>query len=121
LNCPKISIPGNRDEKVLVLIIFITKYFTMNVNEIATKGDLEVLKAELLQAINKISTGTVDMNKKWVKSKEVMKFLGISATSLQTLRINGTIPYTKLSGLHYYDMEDLQKIMDKNKKNVTSK
>jgi len=93
----------------------------MNVNDIATKGDLEELKAELLKAISKISAGSADMNKKWVKSKDVMRFLGISATSLQTLRINGTIPYTKLSGLHYYDMEDLQRIMDKNKQNVNSK
>jgi hypothetical protein len=93
----------------------------MDVNEIATKGDLEKLKTEILSAIAKLSAGAVGPQTKWVKSKDVMKFLGISSSSLQTLRINGTIPYTKLSGLHYYDMDDLQKIMAKNKKNATTK
>jgi hypothetical protein len=36
---------------------------------------------------------------------------------LQTLRINGTIPYTKVGGIIFYDKKDIQQIMEKNMKN----
>jgi hypothetical protein len=90
----------------------------MNVNEIVTKGDLEDLKAEILKAIEKYSTG--GRQTKWGKSKDVMKMLCLSHSSLQTLRINGTIPYSKLGGIIYYDMEDIEKLMTKNKKNAAT-
>jgi hypothetical protein len=90
----------------------------MNVNEIATKGDLEDLKAEILKAIEKCSPGAGGRQTKWGKSKDVMKMLSLSNGGLQTLRINGTIPYSKLGGIIYYDIEDIEKLMIKNKKNV---
>jgi hypothetical protein len=43
--------------------------------------------------------------------------LGISPGTLQTLRINGTIPYTKVGGIIFYDKKDIQKIMEDNMKN----
>ena len=55
--------------------------------------------------------------KKWLKSKEVRNMLGISPGTLQTLRINGTIPYSKVGGVIYYDNDEIQRILYANKIN----
>jgi helix-turn-helix protein len=49
--------------------------------------------------------------KKWLKSYEVKKILNISTGTLQNLRSNGTLPYTKIGGLIYYDAELINKVM----------
>ena len=41
--------------------------------------------------------------------------LGISATTLQTLRINGTLSYTKIGGTLYYEYAEVVKVFEKNK------
>ncbi len=80
---------------------------------IITTDDLREFKMELLDAIKKIltkqSSGTL---KKYLKSSEVMEMLQISPGTLQNLRINGTLPYSKMGGIIYYDSEDIQKVMN---------
>jgi hypothetical protein len=49
--------------------------------------------------------------KRWLKSYEVRKMLGISPGTLQTLRNNGKIPFTKMGGLTYYDAAQLDQLM----------
>lgn len=44
-----------------------------------------------------------------------MKLLGISPGTLQNLRINGTIPYTKIGGVLYYDHSEIMEVLEKNK------
>ena len=46
---------------------------------------------------------------------ELMELLNISSGTLQNLRINGTLPYTKMGGILFYDTEDIQAIMKKNR------
>ena len=53
--------------------------------------------------------------KKWLKSTEVRKLLGISPGTLQNLRINGTLPYSKIGGVIYYDHEEIQNILAQNR------
>lgn len=83
---------------------------------IITTDDLRDFKMELLDDIKKIltkqSTGTL---KKYLKSSEVMEMLQISPGTLQNLRINGTLPFSKMGGIIYYDIEDIQKVMIKNR------
>jgi hypothetical protein len=43
--------------------------------------------------------------------------LGISPGTLQNLRINGTLPYTKVGGVIYYAYEDLIRVMEEIKRN----
>jgi hypothetical protein len=50
--------------------------------------------------------------KKWLKSYEVQKVLGIAAGTLQTLRNNETIEYTKIGGVIYYDYNEIQKMLN---------
>lgn len=83
---------------------------------IITTDDLRDFKMELLDDIKKIltkqSTGTL---KKYLKSSEVMEMLQISPGTLQNLRINGTLPFSKMGGIIYYDSEDIQKVMRDNR------
>ena len=44
-----------------------------------------------------------------------MEQLKISPGTLQNLRINGTLPYTKIGGLIYYDSAELEELMENNK------
>jgi len=53
--------------------------------------------------------------KKWLKTPEVLRILKISPGTLQTLRLNGTIPYTKIGCSLYYDNQDITKILTDNK------
>ena len=52
---------------------------------------------------------------KWIKNREVKKLLQISNSTLQTLRANGTLSYTKIGGILYYDAEEIEKMMEDNK------
>ncbi|CAN1533966.1 Helix-turn-helix domain, group 17 [Flavobacteriaceae bacterium] len=86
----------------------------MNV-DLITKDDLERFKKELLEEIRRCQLyprkPTQEM-RVWLKSFEVRKLLGISAGTLQNLRINGTLPYNKIGGLMYYRYDDIQKLLD---------
>lgn len=83
---------------------------------IITTEDLWEFKMELLDDIKKLLSNTSgQMTKKWLKSPEVRELLGISPGTLQTLRINGTLPYTKMGGILYYDYQEIIKILEGNK------
>ncbi len=83
--------------------------------ELITKEDLENFKKELFEEIRRNRfhfKKTEEAKKQWLKSYEVRKLLGISAGTLQNLRINGTLPYTKIGGLMYYRYEDIRNLMN---------
>ena len=67
---------------------------------IITSDDLREFKMELLDDIKNLlakqSNGSL---KKYLKSSEVMELLQVSPGTLQNLRINGTLPYTKVGGI----------------------
>ncbi len=87
--------------------------------EILTKEDLYQFKNELLADIKKIIKSEDNVtSKKWLKSKEVIKLLNISPGTLQNLRINGTLTYTKIGGTLYYDNADIAKLLNTNKTNA---
>lgn len=87
---------------------------------ILTKEELQNFKAELLEDIKKIVKAEDNtISKKWLKSKEVTKLLNISIGTLQNLRINGSLSYTKIGGTIYYDNTDIDKLLNTNKKNAT--
>jgi len=83
---------------------------------IITTEDLLEFKHELLEDIKEIINHQSGFTpKKWLKSPEVREFLGISAGTLQNLRINGTLPYTKVGGVIYYDYSEIQKVLEENR------
>ena len=83
--------------------------------EILTKEDLNDFGKRLLEDIRKIITGKNEQSKKWLKSSEVRKLLNISAGTLQNLRINGTLTYTKVGSIIYYSNLDIEKLLEINK------
>lgn len=86
--------------------------------EIVTTDDLREFKHELIKEFKNILNGQNRyLTKKWLKSVEVCDLLGISTTTLQTLRNNGEIPFTKIGGTIFYDSEEIQKVMIKNMQN----
>jgi hypothetical protein len=50
----------------------------------------------------------------WIDNQDVMRLLHISARTLQTMRTNGTLPYTRISNKIYYRRQDIQKILADN-------
>ena len=54
--------------------------------------------------------------KQRLKSSEVRKLLKISPGTLQNLRINGTLSFTKIGSIIYYSYEDIEAMLDSNKK-----
>lgn len=83
--------------------------------EILTKDDLNDFRTLLLNDIREIIQGKTEQTKQWLKSKEVRKLLNISHGTLQTLRINKTLSYTKIGGIIYYAQKDIEKLLDENK------
>ena len=83
--------------------------------EIVNTDDLREFKIELLEDIkNLLSTASGTSNKKYLKSSEMKKMLKVSTGTLQTLRINGTLPYTKIGGIIFYDADEIAKVMKEN-------
>ncbi len=88
--------------------------------QIITTDDLREFKIELLDEIRVlISEQKNPVIKKWMKSVEVRKLLNISSGTLQTLRINGTLPYTKIGGTNYYNVSDIDTLLSQNLKKKT--
>lgn len=86
-------------------------------SSIITTEDLREFKIELLEEIKSILSqqNTQLTPKRYLKSSEVMDLLQISPGTLQNLRINGTLPYTKIGGIMYYDAQEIQQIMEENR------
>lgn len=84
---------------------------------IITTDDLQTFKIELLEDIKSLlKESSGQPSKKWLKSYEVQKVLGISAGTLQTLRNNDTITFTKIGGVIYYDYNEIQKMLNSKRK-----
>lgn len=83
---------------------------------IITTDDLRDFKIELLLDIKKLlAQHSGQVQKKWLKSSEVRELLGISPGTLQTLRINGTLPYTKIGGVLYYEYQGILAVLEANR------
>ena len=84
----------------------------MTAIELITKEDLKAFKYELLDEFKAILQSGKAEPKQWLKSAEVRKVLKISPGTLQNLRINGKLRFSKIGGMMYYKMEDIQKLLE---------
>ena len=50
----------------------------------------------------------------WIDNQDVMQMLHISKRTLQTLRSNGTLPFSRINGKIYYRRQDIKKILSDN-------
>jgi hypothetical protein len=81
--------------------------------EVITREDLNQFRSLLLNDLKEIIYSKPNPSKQWLKSSEVRKLLNISPGTLQNLRINGTLSYTKIGGTMYYKYEDIVKMLEK--------
>ena len=82
---------------------------------------IEVLMEEVYQEefAGKDSDGIQNLSKDanlevWIDGQEVMIKLRISPRTLQTLRSNGTIPFTRIGHKLYYLKQDIERILRNN-------
>lgn len=81
--------------------------------EIITTDDLREFKLELFRELRKMLLEHHGQPaKKWLKSYEIRKLLGISPGTLQNLRVNGQLPFSKIGGVLFYDFEDVRKMLE---------
>jgi hypothetical protein len=84
-------------------------------NQLTTVEDLLNFKKDILEEIkNLISKHTSQPVKRWLKSFEVKELLHISTGTLHNLRTNGILPYSKIGGVVFYDIEAVEKILEGN-------
>ena len=81
--------------------------------DIITKQDLNDFKEDLIKEVSSIVEDST--NKEWLRSSEVMEMLSISSGTLQNLRINRDIPFTKMGGTLYYERAEVVKALNKSK------
>ncbi len=83
---------------------------------IITTEDLREFKLELLDELKQLINQQLGQPaKKWLKSPEVRELLGVSPGTLQNLRVNGTLPYTKVGGILYYDYHEIMNVLEANR------
>ena len=90
---------------------------TLFSHQLITKGDLVEFKNNLISELKEIISRNPEP-KQWLKSAEVRELLNISPGTLQNLRVNGTLNYTKVGGIMYYDHSDIDKLLNGNKVNA---
>lgn len=85
-------------------------------NRLLVLSDLVDFKLELLAGIRLLlKEFSGKPGKRWLKSYEVRKLLDMSPGTLQTLRNNRVLPFTKIGGVVYYDIEEINKILSSHK------
>ncbi len=82
---------------------------------VVTTDDLEVFRHSLLNDLRSIIQIKAPKQMQWLKSSEVRKILKISPGTLQNLRINGTLSFTKIGSIIYYNQDDIDSMLAKNK------
>ena len=90
----------------------------MYAHQLLTIADLKEFKSQLIEdLLTALKSQNAQAQKKWLKSHEVRRLLKISPGTLQTLKSNGIIPYTKVGGVHFFDYEDIQHVLESGKIN----
>ena len=74
---------------------------------------LKQLMEELLHCMEKHSDELPALSQ-WMDSQEVSQALHIGARTLQTLRSNGTLKYTRFGKKIFYKREDIQAVLNNN-------
>ncbi|HEY5746104.1 MAG TPA: helix-turn-helix domain-containing protein [Chryseolinea sp.] len=93
-------------------IEIVAPYNRLSRDQLITVGDLVDFKAEMLSELARLLKEHVSPpSKKWLKSSEVRKMLGISGGTLQAMRVNGSLPFSKVGGLFFYPSQDIEKFM----------
>lgn len=79
----------------------------------ATVADLQQLKLELFREIKKLSSVQPALPQRpWLKSHEVRRLLKISHGTLQHLRDSGKLKFSKVGGIFFYEVRDIEEMIN---------
>ena len=80
--------------------------------------------SEFAKFINRVDALCEKHEKKetieWLDSQDVCQILNIKPRTLQSYRDNGKLGFSQIEGKIFYRNEDVQKLLDKNKFNVSN-
>lgn len=74
-------------------------------------NDVKEVKA-YLQSLKQ--TRAEKFKESWIDGQDVMLVLKISKRTLQSLRDNGTLPFSRIKGKFYYRVSDLDALLENN-------
>lgn len=69
------------------------------------------LNGQLIQIKNAVEN---NQTKKIMKNKELKEYLGVSYSTLDKMRVNNVIPFKKIMGNYYYNIEEINKSFNHN-------
>lgn len=75
--------------------------------------DFEIIKSYVLSLKN---TSLDHFQNTWIDGQQVMQSMRISNRTLQSLRDNSTLPYSRINGKFYYKISDIERLIDSNYK-----
>lgn len=84
--------------------------------EIITKDDLEAFRKTLLNDISALLACNKTESAEWLRCADVRKMLKVSTGTVQNLRISGKLKSQKIGGIHFYNLTDIQNMLDGNSK-----
>jgi hypothetical protein len=85
----------------------------MNV-EMITRDDLHNLKNEIIAELKSMLSQEKPSQGTWLRSAQVRKMLSISPGTLQNLRIQGHLRFTKIGGCFFYSQRDIAAMLTRN-------
>lgn len=70
---------------------------------------------EIKAALNFMMKSSLnELKEEWIDGQIVMQTLHISVRTLQSLRDNGTLPYSRINGKFYYKVSDNDEMLQAN-------
>jgi hypothetical protein len=86
-------------------------------NKLVTFADLRKFKEELVEELAAMYQRPLEVVKReYIRSNEACRMLQVSIGTLHNLRAKHILPFTKIGGVVYYNVEDIKRILDTNKK-----
>jgi hypothetical protein len=94
----------------------------VNKDQLITVRDLIDFKQQLIGDIKKLlKESNGHPGHQWLKAFEIKKMLRLSESKLQYLRDKRVIPFKKLGGVTYYNLEEIEALMSSGKLNEQMK
>lgn len=81
--------------------------------EIVTREDLEKFRLQLLEDIKSMLQPTQSaVEKKWLRTADILEMLDISLSTLQNLCYKGILHPKKIGGINYYRAEEIENVLN---------
>ena len=87
----------------------------MQISELVTKQDLTFLEERIVTKLSSVLQKDSKLQKNLIRTKELKQMTGLSDSGLQNLRVNGVLPYYKVQGALFYDLDEVMQVFEQHK------